>query len=225
MPLANGSDHIIQLPTTSSVEPDKVDASKIAREWLLALESYLSKTRPVLLDELFHDDSWWRDMLVLEWDFHTVNSIYRIEGFIGKNQPRVHLGNFCLRNGNGKCKPKMENPVPGLHWLSAMFSFECTSGRGSGVFYLTKEREGAKWKAYSVYVALQELHHCKERLGSRRPEGTVDFMDGIHSRPTWTEQRKIEAEFQGNCQPAVLIIGAGNIQIPSSTRYPSFRQW
>lgn len=142
MPLANGHNHIIQLSAAPNVEPEKINPIEIAKEWLLDLESYLSEACPISLAAVVHEDSWWRDMLVLEWDFHILNGIHHIESFIGKNQPRVRLGNFCLRNGNGGCKPKIESPVPGLHWLSV--SFECIFGRGSSVVYLTQEREGGK---------------------------------------------------------------------------------
>lgn len=201
------NDHIVQLPTTPNIDPDQVNPNGIAQEWLSALQSHLAGSNPTTLSELFHDDSWWRDMLVLQWDFHTVKGLTKIESFIAKNQPRVQLGAFGLgaRDGRG-ATPNIETPVAGMTWLSALFSFECQFGSGSGVVYLTQECEGARWKAYSVYVALQELDRCRERLGLMRPEGTSGFGD-----TTWAERRTMEVEFQDNDGPAVFIIGAGII--------------
>lgn len=199
-------DHVIQLPSTPRISTDNLNPSDIAKKWLSSLENCLTKGHPHL-SEVFHEDSWWRDMLGLDWEFHTIKGLGRIEDFASQHQARAQLSNFRLQDGDA-VQPAFDSPVEGLTWLTSVFSFETRSGRGSGVFYLTQAEEGSTWKAYSIYTSLQELKAIEEPLGSNRLEGTVDSMPGGISKGTWIERRQRQVEFV-NEEPTVLVIGTG----------------
>ncbi|RHZ43648.1 putative flavin-binding monooxygenase [Aspergillus thermomutatus] len=211
--------YVIQLPVT----PRTVGALSprdIAQQWLTNLEIQLG-TSPVSqlkLSDLFHEDSWWRDMLALDWDFHTIHNVSEIEQYISRKQPRAQLTAFRLQH-EGRFQPKVENPVEGLRWISSMFFFESRVGRGTGVLRLTRDEAGV-WKAYSLYTSLQELKSFEEPLGLRRPEGTIGSMPGSLSKENWLERRQRQIEFQDE-EPTALVVGAGQAGLNTAARLQS----
>ncbi|KAL4959267.1 flavin-containing monooxygenase [Aspergillus stella-maris] len=219
------NDHIIHLPTTSDINIDRINATEIAKQWLAALDTYLmnaTKGGTPSINHLFHQDSWWRDMLVLTWDFRTIKGIDKISDFILRYHSGVRLGNVGLDN-SGNVGPKAECPVAGLTWITACFSFSTRCGRGSGVVYLTPCSEDGDWKAYSVYTALDTLNHCEERLGTNRPEGTIAPELRGSSGQSWAEQREKKVEFR-DTEPTVLVVGAGQSGLNLAARLKALGQ-
>lgn len=201
--------HIIHLPVTPAIAAEEslaLNPSKISQQWLRTLEGCLANGGSQL-SRVFHEDSWWRDMLGLDWEFNTIRGLSRIQTFVGKFQPRAKLSTFRLQE-QGKGKPEIDTPMESLTWITGMFDFETRHGRGYGVFYLTQEETGSGWKAYSVYTCLQELKDFEEPLGPRRGEGTIYSMPGGFSGGTWIERLRRQVEFV-NEDPTVLVIGAG----------------
>lgn len=202
--LTGGNPHIIQLPKTSSDVPS--DPKSIAQQWLSALEVQLSHSENLNIKELFHAESWWRDMLALDWDMRTVHSAAEIQSFLSKQQASAQLTKFQLQN-KGKFQPRLEQVVDGLSWISSMFFFETTVGTGTGMLRLTQTEDGV-WKAYSMYTSLQELSSAQEPLGKRRAEGTTESMPGGLAGGTWIERRNRQKEFLDE-EPTALVVGAG----------------
>src|SRR5258707_1710208 len=53
---------------------DRTDDSSVAADtWLAQFEEALGKPDDALLYQLFHPDSYWRDVLALSWNLQTVN--------------------------------------------------------------------------------------------------------------------------------------------------------
>ena len=53
---------------------DRTDDSSVAADtWLAQFEEALAKPDEVLLHQLFHPDSYWRDVLALIWNIQTLN--------------------------------------------------------------------------------------------------------------------------------------------------------
>lgn len=203
-------DHVIQLPTTPNVDDSTVDPRAIAQQWISSLETILSQNAISRLGDLFHEESWWRDMIALEWDFHTIHGLSRIQNFLTQNQPQARLSSFRLQD-KGKYQPSLVQPAPDIHlqWVASMFFFETRIGRGTGFLRLTPNAEG-KWKAYAVYTSLQELKGFDEPLGPKRVYGTLDSMPDGPSGGTWFERRQRQMEFLDE-EPRVLLIGAGEL--------------
>lgn len=199
--------HIIQLPATPGV-PRFVDPREVAQRWLNDLQTLLAIGDYAKVPELFHEQSWWRDMLALDWDLHTVQNADGIKDFLSRNQPRFQLSSFRLQH-QGEFQPKLEKPRENLNWISSMFFFESRVGNGTGVLRLTVNETG-QWKAYAVYTSLQELKQFKEPLGANRAEGTIESMPGGLSKGNWIERRKRQVEFLDE-EPATLIVGAGKL--------------
>lgn len=202
--LTGGNPHIIQLPTTSSSSP--LEPQAIAQRWLTELQIQLSQPASIDLSLLFHQESWWRDMLALDWDMRTLHTAADIEAFLRKRQGPSALSNFTLQT-KGKFSPKWDQVVDGLSWISSMFFFDTAVGSGSGMLRLTQSPDG-RWKAYAVYTSLQELKGAEEPVGKRRPEGTTESMPGGLAGGTWIERRQRQKEFLDN-EPTVLVVGAG----------------
>ncbi|EAW22699.1 putative flavin-binding monooxygenase [Aspergillus fischeri NRRL 181] len=213
--------YVIQLPVTP-IPIGTLNPRDISQQWLTNLEMQLG-TSPVpqlklKLSALFHNDSWWRDMLALDWDFHTIHTVSEIEQYISRNQPQARLTAFRLQH-DGRFQPRIEKPVEGLRWISSMFFFESRVGRGTGVLRLTQDEAGV-WKAYSLYTSLQELRSFEEPLGLRRPEGTIESMPGNSSKENWLERRREQLEFK-NEEPTALLVGAGQAGLNMAARLQS----
>jgi hypothetical protein len=219
MAIAKDHKHVIQIPTTPNVDPAKVDACRIAQDWIEGLNDHLRDSSSIPISGLFHQDSWWRDMLVMEWEFSTIKGLSSIEHFIGQRQADVQL-NYLRLQTEGPGQPKIDIPVERVTWITSMFFFETRIARGSGVIYLTQTAKDGPWKAYSVYMALQELKDMPEQIGSKRPEGTIESMPGGFPRGTWLERRVNEVEFLEH-EPTVLVVGAGRSYLNSKS--PEFK--
>lgn len=202
-------DHVLNLPQTAPVSGTP-NSWRIAQKWLSKLESIFSSAKFSALSELFNEDSWWRDILALQWDFRTIHGRQEIEEFLVENQQSGPLSSFRLQE-DGQFQPSLEvvDKESGFAWISSMFHFESRIGRGSGVLRLTQDRPGV-WKAFSVYTSLQELKGFDEPLGSKRAYGTIDSMPGGLSKGTWSERRARQLEFTDE-EPQVLVVGAGKL--------------
>lgn len=200
-------DHIIQIPPTAPVN-DPVDAHKVAQEWLEKLEAIVTNRDFSRLGEVFHEDSWWRDIVALQWDFRTLHGRERIAEFLSQNQKQGLFSSARLQE-TGHFQPKLEvvREDTGFAWISSLFHFETPIGRGSGVLRLTQEQPGV-WKAFSVYTSLQELKGFEEPLGTKRTYGTLDSMPGGVAGGTWFERRQRQLDF-ADAEPQVLVVGAG----------------
>lgn len=200
-------DHVIDLPQTAPVNSPP-NAWRVAQEWLAKLESTFASGDFSGIGELFHEDSWWRDILALQWDFRTIHGREAIESFLKENKKSGPLSLFRLHE-TGKFQPQLEtiDEKTGFAWISSLFHFESRVGTGSGVLRLTQERPGV-WKAFAVYTALQDLKCHDEPLGDRRWYGTIDSMPGGLAKGTWAERRQRQLDYADE-EPQVLVVGAG----------------
>jgi hypothetical protein len=203
--LTGGNQHVIQLPNTTSNASS--DPQTIAKQWLTNLDSRLSQeSLSLTVDDLFHTDSWWRDMLALDWDMRTVRTASEIQSFLRKQQGIAKLSTFRLQDA-GSFQPRLEQVVDGLCWISSMFFFESAVGTGTGMMRLTQASNGS-WKAYAIYTSLQELSSAQEPLGKHRAYGTTESMPGGTAGGTWIERRERQKEFLDE-EPTTLVVGAG----------------
>lgn len=208
--MAQRYDHVVQLPLTAPVETP-VDAQKVAQEWLDKLADIMGAGESSRAREILHEESWWRDILALQWDFRTLHGRELIQAFLNQNQQHGPFSSFRLQD-SGPFAPRLEvvKKETGFAWVSSLFHFETRIGRGSGVLRLTQEKPG-EWKAYSVYTTLQELKGFEEPLGTKRSYGTIESMPGGFAGGTWAERRQRKLNFVDE-EPQVLVIGAGKPQ-------------
>lgn len=198
------------IPATPLVTQGDVNVQSILQNWLRAAESALTSVQEAGqfdASKLFHEDSWWRDHLALQWDYRTIKGRDSITQFLAQHQKDAQLTSFQLRT-EGLHPPALEQPCPDVQWLRGIFTFETKHGLGTGVLRLTQNAQTKDWKAYAVYTSLQEFKQFREPLGHRRPEGNLHNLPGGQGTCTWAEKRAIEKAFE-HAQPTVLVVGGG----------------
>lgn len=199
------------LPTLDNLNatvPDDVDAQKIASEWLATLATALESDNPAAIKSLFVEDSWWRDMLSLTWDFRTFRGISSIITFLQDRIKSTHPRSFKLRQDF----LGLQRPAEDIAWINAFFDFETDVGIGFGIFKLVSTANG-EWRAHTMYTNLENLKDFPEKIGAlRNPSAS-------HGR--WEDDRKREREFEDS-DPTVLIIGGGHSGLDVAARLKAY---
>lgn len=199
------------LPTLKNLNatvPDDVDAPKIASEWLAALAGCLESDNPTGVNSLFVEDSWWRDMFSLTWDFRTFHGISSIVSFLKDRIKSTHPRSFKLRQDF----LELQRPFDDIAWIIALFDFETDTGIGFGIFHLVPTSNG-EWKAHTLYTSLEGLKGFPEKIGALRNQ------EPNHGR--WEEDRNRETEFEST-DPTVLIIGGGHSGLGLAARFKAY---
>jgi hypothetical protein len=176
----------------------------ITEHWLAQFEQALSEGDNALLETLFHTDSHWRDVLALTWRIKTVNGTDAI-----RRELRTH--NRRARPVGFKIPPHRAAPRhvirAGTDSIEAIFTFETTEGRGSGVVRLSPEvNNGDTPKAWTLLTALDEIKGHEEQLRRSHPKGKAYSRD--FRGPNWFDIRKAAAEYADR-EPTVLVVGGG----------------
>src|ERR1700704_1139493 len=101
--------------------------------WLAQFERALAEGDDVLLETLFHADSHWRDVLALTWHIRTVSGadavLRELKSHVGRAPPTG------FRTDPRRTAPRHATRA-GTETIEAIFTFETTEGRGSGVLRL-----------------------------------------------------------------------------------------
>lgn len=209
----------VLLPTLDRLQvtlPESIDASAIALDWFRKFAECIQDADVPAAVDLLVEDSFWRDLLALTWDYRTFRGAQQISSFLGdvlfgvntavkSKEGRVELSNLSLDIE----KVALERPYPDLAWVSGKFTFETEVGIGSGIFRLVPTSSGA-WKAHVVHTNLEGLQGFPELIGALRSVKSNHGDD-------WVEERRQESEFV-NSEPAVLVIGAGHCGLEMGAR-------
>jgi NAD(P)-binding Rossmann-like domain len=188
-------------------------AATIAESWLVQFEAAFAAPSQARLKTLFRSDSYWRDVLALTWHIKTVNGsdgiLRELATHAGRARPRgfkIDLHRTAPRNVTRA----------GTDAIEAIFSFETTDGRGSGVLRLTPDADdGDAFKAWTLLTSLDEIKGHEERLGRSRPEGKVYSRD--FRGPNWLDLRRAAAEY-GDRDPGALVVGGGQAGLSIAAR-------
>lgn len=184
----------------------------IASQWLSRFAAVLASNDASKLTTVFHDDSWWRDAVALDWDLHTFHGLANIIAFLSPRLATLELTSFKLAADGKPFAPSTATPIEGLDWVQSMFFFETAVGRGRGILRLAQAKDGV-YKAHLLYTALDELKGFEENVESRRPLGGKNSLEGGMIKGNWFERRQRQKEFLDE-EPQVLLIGAGEISPP-----------
>jgi len=153
-------------------------------DWLAAFESALKSNDIPAATALFHDQSYWRDLIAFTWNIVTFESPSAMAAMLSARLSDVRPHAFAPDKREG--------------W----FTFETAVGRGRGHLRL---KDG---KALTLFTALRELKGFEEKAGPTREIGVEH--GAIRGRRTWTDRRCADAEEIGiTRQPFVLVVGGG----------------
>lgn len=172
---------------------EDLDASKIAADWFQAFTSKVEAADVDGVLSLFLEDSFWRDILSISWDFRTFYGKPKISTFLHDRLANANLKSFRLESA------ELHRPYPDVAWIQGLFKFENSVGGGDGVFRIVPTSTG-EWKAHVVYTNLQSLTGHPEKIGAlRNPHPN-------HGK--WVQERARELEFE-DIEPHVIVIGGG----------------
>src|SRR5205085_3295401 len=120
----------LRLPPRTTPMLDRTENLAAAVEdWLARFERALGQPSEAALKSLFHDESYWRDVLALTWDIRTIKGADAIVSELNKHA-RAGATNF--RVDPDRTPPRRVTRA-GTSAMEAIFSFETLQGRGSGV--------------------------------------------------------------------------------------------
>ena len=198
---------------------DKTDDISVAADnWLAQFEDALARSDGGLLKTLFHPDSYWRDMLALSWSIQTVTGADAILNALGRYAPVAAPGGFAVDPDRAAPRKVMR---AGTHAIEAIFKFETTVGRGSGIIRLIPDAaDSNKLKAWTLLTELGEIKGHEEALGLARPRGQAYSRD--FRGPNWLDLRKADADYADR-DPAVLVIGGGQAGLMIAARLKQLR--
>jgi putative flavoprotein involved in K+ transport len=182
----------------------------IANRWFARFEHALSENDTRSLETLFHPDGHWRDVLALTWRIDTVSGAAAIARELIAHAGRAKPARFRV---DPERTPPRHVTRAGTKCIEALFRFETTEGRGSGVLrFFPGEDEPRAW---TLLTALEELKDFEEHIGRRRPDGFSYSRD--FAGPNWLDQRKSSIEYSDR-EPTVLVVGGGQAGLSIGAR-------
>ena len=185
----------------------------LAANWLAQFERALAGRDDILLENLFHPDSYWRDALALTWHIRTVRGADAIVRELNAHLGRARPTGFRIDPDR---TPPRHVTRAGTEAIEAIFRFETAEGCGSGVLRLTPDpSDGGAQKAWTLFTALDELKGHEEHVGSARPSGETYSRD--FRGPNWLDLRKAAAEYAER-DPDVLVVGGGQAGLSIAAR-------
>ncbi|CAN5692065.1 NAD(P)/FAD-dependent oxidoreductase [soil metagenome] len=158
-------------------------------DWLTEFSDTLKRNDVEAAAALFHEASYWRDLIAFTWNIVTLESRSAIAEMLKARLTDVRPDSF-----------KLDTVQP--HGTEGWFTFETAVGRGRGHLRL---RDG---KANTLFTALMELKGFEEKAGPTRELGV--HHGAVRNLRTWTDERRADdAEIGFTRQPFVLVVGGG----------------
>jgi hypothetical protein len=194
-----GSVNLTPAQWPKTTVPSSVDPPAIAADIVKSINSSLAAGDAKTIADLFAEDGYLRDHLSLGWDFRTLTGRNEVASFLAKG---ISWKSFSIDDSTAFLAPKIGalDGTGNVHGIVFFADFETNVGRGRGVFRLI-EKNG-QWKVWTLYTRLEELIGHEEGINERR------LRDHGRSGKNWFENRVDEVNFE-NCEPTVLILGAG----------------
>ncbi|KAL8785429.1 MAG: hypothetical protein Q9213_003359 [Squamulea squamosa] len=208
IPGSNVLQHV-DLPEITPKSSVPINPQRVATAWLDAFNDLVAG-HDISVKDLFLEDSYWRDLLCITWNYHTYHGLAKISSVVKNKDQKGRLQALAIDSSTDIKKPTIcaIDFNGNLQGVQAFLTLETAVGRGRGLVKLLPDaRDRGKWKAYILFTTLEQLKGYEESVYARRPTG-VDH--GVHpGRLNWQERRNVEANCEGSFEPTVLITGAG----------------
>ncbi|MGL9622084.1 NAD(P)/FAD-dependent oxidoreductase [Bradyrhizobium sp. U531] len=189
------------------------DPSVCTQAWLDDFERALGKPEPAALNHLLLADSFWRDVLALSWTLQTLAGREAITQALAALAPKALPVKFEIAPNRA---PPRQVTRAGTGSIEAIFNFETSIGRGSGIVRLVPDpADGDRLKAWTLLTALDELKGFEEQLGTSRPRGQAYSRD--FRGPNWLDLRNTSRDYAKR-DPAVLVVGGGQAGLAIAAR-------
>ena len=199
----------VHYPQSASLS--QLDPESRVTEWLSLFNKHL-QSAAFSLSQVFLKDSYWRDLLCLTWDFHTLSGLEDISSLLRVHGKDPRIKSLAIDHTSDEGKPKIASVDYGgtLKGIQSFLIVETDVGRGRGLVRLVQDLDdGGKWKAFTLFTSLKELKGHEELIGERRPSGVIH---GSHpGRKNWKERRNAEMNFEDGLEPTVIIVGQSSV--------------
>ncbi|KAJ7113220.1 hypothetical protein C8R44DRAFT_741549 [Mycena epipterygia] len=198
----------LTLPTLDKLNatvPQDLDVNTVAAGWMAAFVSCVEAGDVAGVTGLFIDESHWRDMLALTWDFRSFHGAHSIQNFLSDRLASAQLTNFSIKDQF----TGLQRPYPDIAWLQIIFDFETSVGLASGVVRLVPQPNDGPWKAHCMYTNLEDLKGFPEKIGH--------LCNPAPNHGKWEHDRQQALSFEHE-EPTVLIIGGGHSGLDLAAR-------
>ena len=181
-------------------------------EWLInfnqAISSKVNKETAIeLLEELFFDDSHWRDLLALTWKIQTLSGKNNIINKVYESVLNVQAQGFLV--DKNRAQPR-EVSRADKTVIEVILTFENKFGKCEGIVRLYNDvQDNGKLKAWSLLTALDELN-TKETKNKNLYEHNI-------KGPNWLDLRN-EDKLYKDRDPEVIIVGCGQAGLSIASR-------
>ncbi|MCW2737954.1 NAD(P)/FAD-dependent oxidoreductase [Nocardioides sp.] len=198
-------------PVVRSSKPDAVagageHATSVFDTWLdrfaKAVESHDLQLE---LDLLFGEDSYWRDILALQWGYRTFD-----RSQIATDAARLadSVGLRGVRPAPDRTPPRLVRRS-GRNVVEGYFDFDVDAGTGTGFARVLVEEGGGPPRTWLLLTTLQHL--------STQPDTRHDHESYEFGASNWLDRRNHELEL-GDGDPEVIIVGAGQSGLALAAR-------
>jgi hypothetical protein len=183
--------------------------SAVVELWLAQFEKAVAGNTAAALNDLFHAECYWRDVLALTWRIETVEGrdavVAAIQSQAGRARPRE------FRLAPDRTAPRSVRRA-GTESIEAIFHFAARDGRGTGVVRLTPADGNHEYKAWTLLTALDDLSaHDGPPRHAAKPYSR-DFRG-----PNWLDERNANATYSDR-DPTVLVVGGGHAGLSTAAR-------
>lgn len=127
-----------------------VDPGEVASNWILTFNESIISNR-AKIRTLFAEESCWRDLLCLSWDFRTLQGPGKIGDFATNI---VNASTLQIDDSKDYKKPQIVD-LGGVKVVQTFLKVETTVGRGEGLVRLVKGGKGNDWKAFTLFTVLK----------------------------------------------------------------------
>ena len=182
---------------------------KIAQDWLSHFEKVLQSGKSNDLEDCFHSESHWRDLLAFTGTISPYGGAKEIS--IGLNSFQKIAQAHSFRSIDKHAQPRLVNRL-GRPVIEAIFAFETKLGRGEGVVRVPENSQKTAW---TFLTTLSELRGFPEKVGLNRPSGEAYSRNFGGSN--WLDQRQESIKFSDR-EPAVLVVGGGQAGLAVAAR-------
>tara|TARA_B100000614_G_scaffold59498_1_gene52661 strand:+ start:3288 stop:5027 length:1740 start_codon:yes stop_codon:yes gene_type:complete len=182
---------------------------KIAQDWLSHFEKVLQSGKSNDLEDCFHLESHWRDLLAFTGTISPYEGAKEISLGLSSFQELAQAHSFRIidKHAQPRVVSRLGRPV-----IEAIFAFETKLGRGEGVVRLPEDSQKTAW---TFLTALSELKNFEEKVGLNRPSGEAYSRNFGGSN--WLDQRQESIKFS-NRDPVVLVVGGGQAGLAVAAR-------
>lgn len=177
--------------------------------WLEAFETALNAGDRAALQDLFCEESYWRDMLAFTWNITPHQGRDAILDDLLARQKQVGAHGF--RIAGNRIAPRRLKRL-GVEVIEALFTFETATSRCDGVLRLPVADPRRAWV---FATSTTELKGHEEPVFDRRPTGSAYSRN--FGGANWTDLRARALDYDGR-EPQVVIVGASQFGVTLAAR-------